>query len=103
VAFRTTTAVRGLSIPVYAAPGDWFSWTIMVRTAGDFRVTATADRGGTAGVFVDGSEIGRGPSETPAGGVVRLTAGVHTVRVQSVGGWFLIRGVTLDRLDSPAP
>jgi hypothetical protein len=30
---------------------------------------------------------------------VRLTAGVHTIRVQSTGGWYLIRGLTIDRIN----
>jgi len=104
VTFPATIGLRGISQPVNASPGEWVSWTVRVATAGNYRVTARAAPDGFAAVIVDGDEVGRGSSGLGPGGVVRLEAGVHTIRVQSVGGWFAIRGVTLDWLDNaPAP
>jgi hypothetical protein len=93
------TGLSALSIPTYAAPGDWVSWMVLIPTAADYKVTWNAGPNGTAAVSIDGSEVARGPSTPPTPTTVRLSAGLHAVRVQSVGGWFIIRAVTLDRLD----
>ncbi len=85
-----------LSQPVNAAPGDWVSWTVRIVSPGEYKVSARAAPDGWTAVYVDGVEIGRGSSGLAPGGVVRLEAGIHTIRVQSTGGWYPIRGVTLD-------
>ena len=48
---------------------------------------------GPVAIYVDGIEVGRGSGA--ATGFVTFTPGVHAVRVQSVGGWFAIKGATL--------
>jgi hypothetical protein len=93
------TGLRALSIPVNAAPGDWVSWTVRVTTTADYRLTARAAPDGWTAIYADGVEVGRGSSGLLPNGVVRLTAGVHTIRVQSTGGWYLIRGLTIDRIN----
>jgi hypothetical protein len=98
VTLKASTGLQALSIYVNAAPGDWVSWVVQIPTTGDYRLTANTG-GGPAAISVDGIEAARQTDETPATGVVRLTAGVHTIRVQSVGGWFLINGVIVDRLE----
>jgi hypothetical protein len=101
VTLKSAAGLQALSIYVNAAPGDWVSWVVQVPTAGDYRLTANTG-GGPAAISVDGIEAARQTDDKPASGVVRLAAGVHTLRVQSVGGWFLISGVTIDRLDDAA-
>ena len=103
VTLKSAAALQALSIPVNAAPGDWMNWTVQVPATGMYRITALGGPGGPAVVYADGTEIGRGPVQGTSG-VARLTAGVHNIRVQSAGGWFLITGITLDRLDAlPVP
>jgi PA14 domain len=99
VTLRSVSGLNGLSLPAFAAPGDWFSWNILIPTTGNYNLTSNTGSNGTVGLNVDGIEVGRGSSVAPVSSVVRLTAGIHTIRVQSVGGWFMINGVTLDRLD----
>ncbi|HJZ91968.1 MAG TPA: PA14 domain-containing protein [Gemmataceae bacterium] len=104
VTLPAALGLRAISQPVNAAPGEWVSWTVRVTTPGNYRVTARAAPDGFAAVIVDGVEIGRGSSGLAPGGLVHLEAGVHTIRVQSIGGWFVIRGVTLDWIDNlPGP
>ena len=98
-----SAGVSGLSLPNgFGAPGDWLSWTVGVPTAGNYRVTTTTAPTGPEAIYVDGVEVARGSGA--ATGVVTLTAGVHTIRVQSVGGWFAIKGATLVwTTDPPGP
>jgi hypothetical protein len=98
VTLTSATGFRDWSQPLYASPGDWVSWTVNIVTAGDYRVTAKAVPDGWTAIIVDGTEIGRGSSGLNPNGVVHLNAGVHTIRVQSVGGWYNIKGLAIDRL-----
>jgi hypothetical protein len=101
LALRPTNGLRAISLPVYAAPGDWMSWTVQVPTTANYKVTANTTVNGTAAIDVDGVEVARGPSGSPVAAVVRLTAGVHTIRVQSVGLWFVIQGATIQWVGNP--
>jgi hypothetical protein len=104
VTLLAKSGMQALSMPENAAPGDWVSWTVRIVKPGEYRITAKAPSDGFAAVFVDGVEIGRGATGLKPGGVMSLEAGVYTIRVQSVGGWFPIRGVTLDWIgNSPVP
>ena len=49
-------------------------------------------------VYVDGVPVARGATGPAVGGRVRLTPGVHSVRVQSLGGRLTIRGATIERV-----
>jgi hypothetical protein len=97
VTVTSAKAVQALSIPVNAAPGDWMSFTVQVTKAGMYRVTDLGGPGGPAVIYADGVEIGRGPVNGTSG-LARLDVGVHTIRIQSVGGWFLIQAVKLERV-----
>jgi hypothetical protein len=101
ITLSPASGLQALSMPATAAPGDWVSWTVRVSKTADYRIFAKAPPDGFAAVYVDGVEIGRGSTGTKPGGVVHLEAGVYTIRVQSVGGWFPINGVKLIRLDEP--
>jgi hypothetical protein len=96
----TASSLQSLSQPVNVAPGDWASWTVNVTTAGEYRITSKAAPDGWTALSVDGIEFARGSSGLTPGGVVQLSAGVHTIRVQSTGGWYLLRGITIDQLES---
>lgn len=99
VTISSSVGVRALSMPINAAPGDWVSWTVRITNTGDYRINAKAAPDGWSAIYVDGVEIGNGSSGLLPGGVVRLSPGLHTFRVQSTGGWYLIRGLTIDRID----
>jgi len=101
VTVASTKGLQAWSTPANAAPGEWVSWTVRIVTTSDYLITAKAAPDGRAAVYANGVEIGRGSSGLAPGGVVRLEAGIHTIRVQSTGGWYAIHGVTLDRLDEP--
>lgn len=101
VTLAATKGLQAWSVPAHAAPGEWVTWTIRIVTSANYLITAKAAPDGWAAVYANGVEIGRGSSGLTPGGVVRLEAGIHTFRIQSVGGWYAIRGITLDRLDEP--
>jgi hypothetical protein len=97
---KTSTAVSGLSLPNgYSAPGDWLNWTVQVSTAGNYKVTTTTAPTGPVAIYVDGVKVAQGSGA--ASGVLALKAGVHTIRVQSVGGWFAIQGATIGWTTDP--
>jgi hypothetical protein len=98
VTLLSTSGFRDWSQTSYASSGDWVSWTVNIVTAGDYRLTAKAVPDGWAAIIVDGNEIGRGSSGLNPNGIVHLDAGHHTIRVQSVGGWYNIKGLAIDRL-----
>jgi hypothetical protein len=103
VTLKSTTALQALSIPTNAAPGDWMNWTFQVTVAGLYKVTSMGGDGGPAVIYADGTEVGRG-AVNGTSGFARFTAGVHTIRVQSAGGWFLIQGITMVRVgEIPVP
>jgi hypothetical protein len=100
LALKTTTATSGLSLPNgFSAPGDWLSWTVQVSTAGNYKVTTTTAPTGPVAIYVDGAPLVQGSGA--ATGVISLSAGVHTIRVQSVGGWFAIKGATIGWTTDP--
>jgi hypothetical protein len=97
---KTTTATSGLSLPNgFSAPGDWLSWTVQVSAAGNYKVTTTTAPTGPVAIYVDGVALVQGSGA--ATGVISLSAGVHTIRVQSVGGWFAIKGATIGWTTDP--
>jgi PA14 domain len=98
VSIRASDVTDGHNDSGYIKPGEWVSWNILVPSTGDYRVSAATTPGGTAGVFVDGDPIAYGPSNATQGDVVRLTKGVHTIRVQSMGGAFYAQSVTVARV-----
>jgi hypothetical protein len=102
VTLYASSGMQLLTTPGLASPGDWVSWTVRVLTTGDYKVTARAEADGWASVHADGNEVGRGSSGLAPGGVVHLTAGVHTIRVESIGGRFAIQGVTLNWVAPPS-
>jgi hypothetical protein len=107
VPLRPTTAYRALSAPHYlppptagpANPGDWFSWTVVTSLAGNYKVMTNTAGAGTVAIYVDGQLLTQGASGPSVGGILHLTAGAHTIRVQSLGGRLTIRGATIDLLD----
>jgi hypothetical protein len=107
IADRASDVTDGHNDSGYLKPGEWVSWNVLAPTTGDYRITAATSGGGQAGVNVDGEDIDEGNSGSQLGDVVRFTKGLHTIRVQSLGGEFFAQTVTVTRLRgtdaNPAP
>jgi hypothetical protein len=101
VSVRSTDAMGGGNDAGFVRPGEWVSWNVLVPSSGDYRVSAVTTRGGQVEVFVEGDPIIDGASGSTIGDIVRLTKGVHTIRVQSLRGEFFIREVTVARVGGP--
>ncbi|HKB04486.1 MAG TPA: PA14 domain-containing protein [Gemmataceae bacterium] len=99
---RSSDVTNGNNNSGYLKPGEWLSWNVLAPTSGDYRVTAATSGGGKAGLSVDGDEIDEGDSGRELGDVVRLTKGMHTIRVQSMGGEFFAQSVNVTRMRGPA-
>jgi hypothetical protein len=76
---------------------DWVNWNVFVPTSGFYRITSsTSDlNSGQASIFVDDQAmtfdggIGQvAAAGSAATGVVALTKGLHTIRIQAVSGQF---------------
>lgn len=105
---RATDAASRWNDTGYIRAGDWVSWTVIAPATGEYTVSATTTTGGRAVLVVDGDEVHEAGSGGWLGGVVRLTKGAHAVRVQSGGGTFFARAVTVTRngsapVQTPAP
>jgi hypothetical protein len=99
---RASDVTDGNNHSGFVRPGEWVSWNLLAPTTGDYRVTAITTPGGRAEVFVDGEPITDGNSGSELGDTVRLTRGVHAVRVQSIGGEFHVREVRVTRVGGPS-
>jgi hypothetical protein len=97
------SGLRAYTLGAMAGPGDWVSWTIIVPSSGQYRITASTGRGGTAAIYADGAPIASGTSGRPVAGPVLLSAGTHTIRVQCTGGRFSILNALVERLDALLP
>jgi hypothetical protein len=95
---RASDVTDGKNDSGFTRPGEWVSWNLLAPTSGDYRVSAVTSPGGKAEVFVDGEPITDGSSGSEMGDTVRLTKGVHAVRVQNLGGEFHVREVRVQRV-----
>lgn len=81
---------------------EWVSWNVLAPATGDYRIATSTTKGGQVKLIVDGAPIIDGPSGASHGEVVRLTRGVHNVRVQNTKGEFFIRDITVVLVGTPA-
>lgn len=102
VSARAADVVEGRNDSGFVQRGEWISWNVLVPSTGDYRVSALTTPGGRVGIFVDDDPIIDGTTGSSIGDVMRLTPGVHSIRVQSAAGGFFIRSITVDRVGSPA-
>jgi hypothetical protein len=102
VSARATDVTDGKNDSGFTNPGEWVSWNVLAATTGDYRVSASTTGGGQVEIFVDGDPISDGGSGSSVGDNVRLTKGVHTVRVQNTGGQFKVKDVRVSWLGPPS-
>jgi hypothetical protein len=103
VAQRAADALSGNNNSGHVGRSEWISWNVLVPATADYRVSTSTTNGGRVELFVDGEPIIDGHSGSPIADTVRLTRGVHTIRVQNLSGSFVIRDITILRVSSPAP
>lgn len=70
--------------------GEWLSWTVTVPQTGDYRISISTGGGGRVSLIVDGNEVAEGGSGGSLSDTVRLTKGVHSIRVHASGGRFAV-------------
>ncbi|HLL89065.1 MAG TPA: PA14 domain-containing protein, partial [Tepidisphaeraceae bacterium] len=76
--------------------GGWMSFNVVAGYTGTFKVTTTTGTGGQLVVLADdATEVARGASGTAAVGQVSLTKGLHTIKVRSTSGAFVVNSVTV--------
>jgi hypothetical protein len=102
VSARATDVTDGKNDSGFTNPGEWVSWNVLAATTGDYRVSASTTGGGQVEIFVDGDPISDGGSGSSVGDNVRLTKGVHTVRVQNTGGQFKVKDVRVSWVGPPS-
>jgi len=102
VSLRASDATGGGNDSGFMRAGEWISWNILVPSTGDYRVTAATTPGGRAELLVDGDPVTDGPSASNIGETVRLTKGIHSIRVQSSGGEFVAQNITVARVGGPS-
>jgi hypothetical protein len=103
VSIRSSDVADGRNDSGFVRSGEWVSWNIVVPSTGDYRVAAATSPGGRAELFADGDPITDGSSGPALSEVVRLTKGVHAIRIQSTGGEFVAQSVTVARVGDPSP
>jgi hypothetical protein len=98
VSLQPAKSIQALTYPPDAAPGDWMSWNVQIPVAGTYQLTSRTASGGTVSIYVDGSLVAQGSSSAPVQAELKLSAGLHTIREQDSGGWYLVLGATIDRI-----
>src|SRR5262249_49954318 len=98
---RASDATGGGNDSGFMRAGEWISWNIVVPSTGDYHVTAATTPGGRAEILVDGDPVTDGTSASSLGEGVRLTKGIHAIRVQSAGGEFVAQSITVVRTGGP--
>jgi hypothetical protein len=101
VAQRSGDTHSGNNTSGYLGRSDWISWNVIVPATADYRVSAATTGGGKLELIVDGETIVGGHSGSSLADTVRLTRGVHTIRVQNADGTFFVRDVTVLRVGGP--
>ncbi|HKB06490.1 MAG TPA: PA14 domain-containing protein [Gemmataceae bacterium] len=102
VSSRSTDITDGKNDSGFTRNGEWVSWNVLASSTGDYRVSSKTSGGGRVEVFVDGDPITDGGSGGDVGDTVRLTKGVHSVRVQNSGGEFQVKDVKVKWVGPPS-
>jgi hypothetical protein len=90
------TSWRGLPVSSTIGNKGWKSWVILVPSAGYYQITLNATAGGNAQLSIDESTtVASGASNAGLSGILRLTKGIHTVKVRNVSGSFSVNSVSI--------
>jgi len=80
-----------------SAPGTWASWTIICPATGIYDVTVANQAAGKIKLEVDGVLLGAsGPGTDPSKYRVKMTKGIHGVRVADLEGTLEVPQVNID-------
>ncbi len=83
--------------------GGWMSWNILVAAGGMYHVAATAATTGRYELLVDSVPIAQGGAGASAAGSIRLTPGLHAVKVRNLGNVAVtVRQISVTQVGAPA-
>ena len=98
ISLQSADATGDFNEAGFVRASEWVSWNVLVPATSDYRISTVTTGGGQMELIVDGDSVIGGASGTTRGEIVRLTRGVHTVRVQNTRGEFFIRQITVARM-----
>ena len=78
--------------------GQWKSWIVLAPAAGEYAFAAETGAGGKASLSVaDAGPVASGDSGAPLAGRIRLTKGVHAVKIRCDDGAFDVTAIRVTR------
>ena len=80
------------------ATGGWFDWNVLAPVSGSFVITPNYQAGAGAMLEVDGTPVSAGATVTNF-----LTAGLHSLKLRSTSGAFVVTDVTVAQTGAPNP
>ncbi len=86
----------------FAAPSAWTSWNVPVAKANSFTVAVDTTPGGSVRTLVDDHPIGVDATGAVHTYTLKLSEGLHVIRVQDAAGAFALNGVSVTVVNAPS-